>query len=271
MYTRGYRQICRGCGLAEYKRHVAVAVTVGVMLAAFVGVLALTTAPVNVTTALSQSSSSNTNSASRTSTGASQLFRVEFQQESRCPYGVWLVPWGVMMDNQTVVQPSNATLPLAYSATHLSYNSTYSTIWFSVPEGTYGYSILPNDSYGQGQQGNVTVDGSNILVQVTAFFTEMGCSSTTTIAGTTVTVTQTLTTTASQATTTYIPPTSNCIILPITVTTTTTVTVESPPATSTTTTTVTTTSTSYTQTDTVTSCTYSEQTVTSTITTTSTG
>jgi hypothetical protein len=45
--------------LAEYKRQVGVAVTVGVMLAAFVGVLALTTAPTNVATQSSQSSSTS--------------------------------------------------------------------------------------------------------------------------------------------------------------------------------------------------------------------
>lgn len=266
--------------MAEYKRQVGVAVTTGIVLAAFVGVLAITNAPVNVTTTSSQSLSTTTNptssassssgSTSNTATttnGTSQLYRVEFIQESNCPYGVWLVPWAVVMNNQTVVQPSNATLPLTYAATRLSYNSTYSTIWFSVPNGTYGYSILPNNFYGQEQHGNVTVDGSNVQVQVTAFITAMGCTSTTTVVGTTVTVTETITTVASNATTTYVPP-SGCDYLPITITTTATVTVGPTPPTSTTTTTVTATSTSYTQTTTVTSCTYSESTVTSTVTTT---
>jgi len=55
--------------LAEYKRQVGVAVTVGVLIAAFVGVLAITTAPVNVTTTSSQSSSTTTNPVSTSSSG----------------------------------------------------------------------------------------------------------------------------------------------------------------------------------------------------------
>ena len=43
-----------------------------------------------------------------TQTGASQLYQVEFLQESNCFYGSWLLPWAVMLDGQTIVQPSNA-------------------------------------------------------------------------------------------------------------------------------------------------------------------
>jgi len=118
-----------------------------------------------------------------TSTLTSHLYQVEFIQESNCPYGSWLIPWGVVMNHQTVVQPSNATLPLSYAANRLTDNSTYSTIWVSLPNGTYTYSILPNDPLGSEQSGNVTVEGSNVVVQVYAFVTSMGCSSTTTVGG----------------------------------------------------------------------------------------
>ena len=83
------------------------------------------------------------------------------------------------MDHQTVVQPSNATLPLSYAASGLTDNGTYSTIWFSLPSGTYAYTVLPNNLDGREQSGNVTVNGGNVVVQVTAFVTAMGCSSTT--------------------------------------------------------------------------------------------
>jgi hypothetical protein len=116
-------------------------------------------------------------------TTTSQPYRVEFVQGSNCPYGSWLIPWGVVIDHQTVTQPPNATLPLSYGATRLTGNSTYSTIWFSLPNGTYAYSILPNNTLGLEQSGNVTVDGSDIVVQVYAFVTSMGCSSTTTVGG----------------------------------------------------------------------------------------
>jgi len=124
-----------------------------------------------------------------TSTLTSHLYQVEFIQESNCPYGSWLVPWGVSIDHQTTAQPPNATLPLSYGATHLTGNSTYSTISFSLPNGAYNYSILPNDPLGTEQSGNVTVDGGKAVVQVYAFVTSMGCSSTTTEAQTTTTVT----------------------------------------------------------------------------------
>jgi len=118
-----------------------------------------------------------------TSTLTSHLYQLEFIQESNCPYGSWLIPWGVVINHQTVAQPPNATLPLSYGATRLTGNSTYSTIWFPLPNGTYSYSILPNNFQGQEQSGNVTIDGSKAVVQVTAFITAMGCSSTTTVGG----------------------------------------------------------------------------------------
>jgi hypothetical protein len=112
--------------------------------------------------------------------GTSRLYQVEFLQESNCRVGPgWLFPWGLILDSQTLTQPSNATLPLIYNESHLTSESNYSTIWFSLPNGTYGYKIIPDDPLGSAQSGNVTVDGSNTVVQVYAFITAMGCSSTT--------------------------------------------------------------------------------------------
>jgi hypothetical protein len=112
--------------------------------------------------------------------GTSQLYQVEFLQESNCFYGSWFIPWAVVLDNQTVVvQPSNATLPLSYNGAPLTGDSNYSTIWFSLPNGTYSYTILPKDPLGSAQSGYVTVDGSEVAVQVYAFVEAMGCSTTT--------------------------------------------------------------------------------------------
>lgn len=115
-----------------------------------------------------------------TSTLTSHQYQLEFIQESNCPYGSWLVPWAVMIDHQTVTQPSNATLPLSYGTSRLTSNSTYSTIWFSLPNGTYTYSILPKNIFGQDQTGNVTVDGSDLQISVIAFVEPFGCSTTST-------------------------------------------------------------------------------------------
>ena len=113
-----------------------------------------------------------------TTSGTPQLYQLEFSQESNCPYGSWLIPWAVVLNGQTVVQPSNATLPLSSNGAHLTGDSNYSTILFSLPNGTYNYTILPDNPLGSAQSGNVTIDGSGVVVQVYAFITAMGCSST---------------------------------------------------------------------------------------------
>ena len=119
-----------------------------------------------------------------TSTGDTrtvQLYQLGFVQESNCPSGSWLLPWAVVLDNSTVVvQPSNATLPLSYNGTYLTSDSNYSAIWFSIPNGTYSYTVHPTNFYGIEESGNVTIAGSDAIVQISAFVTAMGCSSTTT-------------------------------------------------------------------------------------------
>jgi hypothetical protein len=134
-------------------------------------------------TTTSTTTSTVTSWSTTTLTLTPHLYQLEFIQESNCPYGSWLLPWGVMINHQTVTQPPNATLPLSYSASRLTGNSTYSTIWLSLPNGTYTYSILPNNFYGQEQSGNVRIEGGNAVVQVYAFITAMGCSTTSTAVG----------------------------------------------------------------------------------------
>jgi hypothetical protein len=147
----------------------------------------------------------------------SQLYQLEFLQESNCPYGSWLFPWAVVLNNSSViVQPSNATLPVTYDEAPISLTSdiNYSTIWFSVPNGTYNYTVLPKDPFNAEQSGNVTVDGTDVEVQVWEFITAMGCSSTTTTTSATTTVTATI----LVATTTTIVSTISGTITTITTT-----------------------------------------------------
>ena len=70
-------------------------------------------------------------------------------------------------------------MPLSYSTSRLSSDSSYSTIVFSVPNGPYNYTVLPKNFYGVEQSGTVTVDGSNVEFQISAFVTAMGCTTTT--------------------------------------------------------------------------------------------
>jgi len=117
-------------------------------------------------------------------------YGLEFVQESNCPYGSWLVPWAVMLNNHTVgIQPSNATLPLSYGGAHLTSDSNYSTIWFGVWNGTYDYTILPKNIWGEEQNGTVTVNGGSVVVQISAFITPFGCSTTSTEVQTSTTAT----------------------------------------------------------------------------------
>lgn len=119
-----------------------------------------------------------------TAAATSGPYQVEFSQESNCPVGPgWLFPWGVVLNGETLTQPSNATLPVSYTGAHLTSDSNYSAISFFLPNGTYSYTIVPTDPFSREQTGNVTVDGSRIDVQVWSFITAMGCSSTTSAKG----------------------------------------------------------------------------------------
>jgi len=133
---------------------------------------------------------------------STRQYQLEFIQESNCPYGSWLVPWAVVLSGHTEVQPSNATLPLSYGGTHLTSDSNYSTIRFSVLNGTYDYTVLPKNFLGEEQNGTVTVGGGNVQVQIYTFVTSMGCSSTTTTEAQTTTSTLTVTYTTTQISTT---------------------------------------------------------------------
>ncbi len=101
-----------------------------------------------------------------TPTGASRLFEVEFIQQGVCSDPeVWLAPWAVSLNNVTIVRPSNATLPLSESSFGAGPSGeNYSTISFSVPNGTYNYTVYPRSFLGE--TGIVTVDGSDVLITV---------------------------------------------------------------------------------------------------------
>src|SRR5271169_4498409 len=62
------------------------------------------------------------------------LNEVEFTQQQPCSYGDgWIYPWAVVLNNQTVVEPSNATLGVSEGA--IAHNDVnYSAIWFSLPK-----------------------------------------------------------------------------------------------------------------------------------------
>jgi hypothetical protein len=97
-----------------------------------------------------------------------RLYELEFIQKGQCSPQVWLAPWAVVLDNQTIVQPSNATLPsLGSGAVYSHAFENDSTITFSVPDGTYNYELFPQQG-GFGGNGSVTIDDSDASVQIYA-------------------------------------------------------------------------------------------------------
>jgi hypothetical protein len=141
----------------------------------------------------------------------SQLYQLEFVQDSNCPYGVWRLPWAVVLNNSTiVVQPSSAplsslTYPGNYSLSPeqqlAGSEGNYSTISFSVPNGTYDYTIVPKDPFNREQSGSVTINGGDAEVEVWEFVTAMGCTTST---ATITTIIGAISTSSTTATTTII-------------------------------------------------------------------
>jgi hypothetical protein len=93
------------------------------------------------------------------------LHEVTFNETgSDCTAGhVYDSEWYVTLANVTIVQPSNATLPFPNSGVgyYAGKFGMISKIIFTVPDGTYPYHA----SLGA-LNGTVTVNGSNVVVQV---------------------------------------------------------------------------------------------------------
>jgi hypothetical protein len=102
-----------------------------------------------------------------TAVASGRFYEVAFTEASACSPPVWQAPWGVVLDGRTtIIRPSNASLPLSNSSFIISYNyGNYSIIWFSLPNGTYSYSVIPRGG-GSASSGNVTVSGSDTTVEV---------------------------------------------------------------------------------------------------------
>jgi hypothetical protein len=108
-----------------------------------------------------------------TSTAGTQLYDVTFQQVGDCSPPEYVAPWSVTLGNETIAQPSNATLPATGG---FSTDPAFSTIVFSVPEGIYQYSISPTGEF-SASSGVVTVDGLGVTVMV--YGPAIGCVTTT--------------------------------------------------------------------------------------------
>jgi hypothetical protein len=104
------------------------------------------------------------NLTSATSSGGTQLYEVTFRQSGTCSPPAYVAPWSVTLGNETVAEPSNATLPIQNGTfvTGPQYQNL-STIAFSVPDGVYQYRFAPYGAFGP-NSGSVTVDGADVLI-----------------------------------------------------------------------------------------------------------
>lgn len=95
------------------------------------------------------------------------LYELVFNQTFFCPsnsslHSEIVIPWSVSLNNNlTIVEPSAETVSGAVSGT---YDTKYSTIVFSVPDGTYSFTVIPNGF--SVQSGTITVNGQDVDVQL---------------------------------------------------------------------------------------------------------
>jgi hypothetical protein len=101
-----------------------------------------------------------------TSAGGTRLYQVTFRQSGSCSPLAYVAPWSVTLGNETIGEPSTATLPIQ-NGTYIAeprYQNV-STITFSVPDGGYQYRLAPYGAFSP-NAGNVTVEGADISVTV---------------------------------------------------------------------------------------------------------
>ena len=92
-----------------------------------------------------------------------QMYALAFTQQGFC--GAYGAPWSVALNGHTtVVEPSNATLPLSNTQmAGLPSYKNFSVIWFHVSNGVYTYVVAPTDFF---HNGTVTVNSANTIITV---------------------------------------------------------------------------------------------------------
>lgn len=142
---------------------------------------------------VTNSNPSSTNHATAINT---VLYQLSFIQAVVCGpgaslYGDYFIPWSVTLTsnssfNATIVQPPNSNLSNGYTSTK---NESYASISFSVPNGTYNYTLNPvNDvvnSQTWASSGTIKINGSEVTVYVEFNLLTCGSAVTATTLGST--------------------------------------------------------------------------------------
>ena len=94
-----------------------------------------------------------------------QLHKVTFNDTGLYCNGVsYVSPWAVTLGKITIAQPSNATLPLSGAYSESSAYYLISKIVFTVPNGSYNYTVIPSEL--MPASGTVNVNGSDSIVEL---------------------------------------------------------------------------------------------------------
>jgi len=96
---------------------------------------------------------------------SAMLHEVIFNDTGNCPPPPLGYPasWAVSLDNKTIVEPPGAGFPPpAYPEISPAFKN-YSVITFSVPDGTYQYTVYPQTEFYL-DNGTVVVNGSDVVV-----------------------------------------------------------------------------------------------------------
>ena len=98
---------------------------------------------------------------------SSTLYCVVFQQTGACSNPeFWGIPWSVTIGNTTEVQPPGTKLPLNNYGLGGTLNTNFTVIVFSLPDGHYDYNVSPSAGFFTPTTGSVSVDGTDVLVQI---------------------------------------------------------------------------------------------------------
>ena len=116
------------------------------------------------TTYAPPASSKTATGSSTSSNGTTQPYRVTFQQEGACSPAVYVAPWSVTLGNTTESEPPNMAVSNGGYSAGPEPPSVY-TIVFSVPNGTYQYSVHPQGAF-YTYSGTVTMNGSDVSIMV---------------------------------------------------------------------------------------------------------
>ena len=144
----------------------AIAIVVAALIMGSVAYFTISPTSKTVTTVVAPSGTA----ASANSTGV-RVYDVTFQQVRYC--GQFnIIPWAVTLNGLTEVEPSNQSLPLPTDTfSTIVPNQNLTRIIFSVPPGTYNYTVSGGTPNGFGgelypRQGTIIVNELDLIVNV---------------------------------------------------------------------------------------------------------